>query len=82
MRKKLKRGAVLIAALAFLVLGVVGLVLPFLQGILFLAIGLILLSLLSPRMRAYVDRRTFAYPKVHKVIRDIESWVLRVVGDI
>jgi len=40
----------------FIIFGLVGLVLPFLQGILFLAIGFILLSLWSPRIREYMDR--------------------------
>ncbi len=46
------RLARVIGGIAFLILGVVGLFLPFLQGILFLVIGLTLLSQESERARA------------------------------
>ncbi len=44
MRTKLKRLAIQIAGWAFILLGIVGLFLPILQGILFLLVGLFLLS--------------------------------------
>ncbi len=44
MKARLKRIGVLIVGWAFIVLGVVGLFLPVLQGILFLLIGLLILS--------------------------------------
>lgn len=81
MRKQLKRGFILAGAIAFLALGVVGLVLPFLQGILFIAVGLILLSLVSPSVRVFLDRHTVRYPKVHKVVLDVERFVVRIVGE-
>ena len=81
MRKKINRGFVLVAGITFIGLGLVGLVLPFLQGILFLAIGLILLSLWSPKMREFIDRHTVKYPKMHKIVRDVEGWVVRVIGE-
>ena len=58
-------------ALVFLILGVVGLVLPFLQGMFFIAIGLILLSLVSVPFRAFLDRHTVRFPRVHKFVRGI-----------
>ena len=81
MRKRLKRGAIYVAAAVFFVLGVIGLVLPFLQGILFIAVGLILLSLVSPRAREFIDTHTVKYPRIHKVVRDVEGFVTRVVGE-
>jgi len=44
MSARIKQVAVLVVGWGFLVLGVLGLFLPFLQGILFLLIGLIILS--------------------------------------
>jgi uncharacterized membrane protein YbaN (DUF454 family) len=44
MNTKLKRGLVLVSGWAFIALGIIGLLLPFLQGILFLLIGLVILS--------------------------------------
>jgi len=81
MPKKLKRALILTAGIVFIIFGLIGLVLPFLQGILFLAIGFILLSLWSPRIREYLDRHTIRFPRVHKVIRDVEGWVVRLIGE-
>lgn len=44
MKKQIKRWAWIAAGWTFIVLGVLGLFLPFLQGILFLLIGLLILS--------------------------------------
>ncbi len=46
----------------FVVLGVLGLFLPVLQGILFLLIGLVLLAGVSPRMRLLRQRLRRRYP--------------------
>jgi hypothetical protein len=47
-KAKLKHVAILFAGWAFIVLGILGLFLPILQGILFLLIGLLILSSVSP----------------------------------
>lgn len=78
--KHLKRALLLMAAIVFLVVGVIGLVLPVLQGVLFIAIGLILLSLYSPTVRVWMDRRTLRFPKLHKAVREIEEWVVKIIG--
>lgn len=44
MKAQMKRVALLVVGWAFILLGIVGLFLPFLQGILFLLIGLFILS--------------------------------------
>jgi len=80
MKKHLKRVLVLGLAIIFIVLGIVGLALPFLQGFLFLAIGLLLLSLYSPRLRAYIDEKTVPYPRLHRFVIKAEAWVVRVFG--
>ena len=81
MRKKIKRITIFTVAWLFLIFGVIGLALPFLQGFLFIAIGLILLSLVSPRMRAFLDTHSARYPSLHKVIMKVEGWVVRMVGE-
>ena len=43
------------AGIGLLALGVIGLFLPFLQGILFLVMGLSLLSTESPRAKAWLE---------------------------
>jgi uncharacterized protein len=80
MKKKFKRILVISLGIFFLLLGVVGLVLPVLQGWLFIAIGLLLLSMYSPRLRAWIDTHTVKYPKLHAFVKKAEDWVVRVVG--
>ena len=59
MKKELKRQiwrvGRITAGVALLILGVIGLFLPFLQGILFLIMGLTLLSTESERAKAWLE---------------------------
>jgi uncharacterized protein len=55
MTRLLWRWAKITAGVLLLVVGVVGLFLPFLQGILFLVMGLSLLSSESPRAKAWLQ---------------------------
>ncbi len=48
---------------AFLLLGILGLVLPFLQGILFLVVGLLLLSRSTPWAERVLARLRARYPQ-------------------
>ncbi|TCW37641.1 putative transmembrane protein PGPGW [Laceyella sacchari] len=61
----------------FLILGVLGLFLPFLQGILFLLIGLYLLSKSSPWAKRWLERLKSRYPKLSATF---DSWIHRVEG--
>lgn len=79
-KKELKRVAVLTLASLFLLLGLAGLVLPVLQGWLFLAISAILFSMYSPSMRAWIDEHTVRYPKLHKVVGKAQDWTTKVFG--
>jgi uncharacterized membrane protein YbaN (DUF454 family) len=80
MNKNVKRALVLVVGGMFIILGVIGLALPFLQGFLFIIIGLILLSLYSPTVRAWVDVHTKWSPKLHGAIERIEEWVVEIIG--
>ena len=82
MNKEVKRIFILAAGCIFLVLGIVGLALPFLQGFLFIAIGLILLSISSSRVRRLVSSHTVKYPKVHAMVEKLEAWVVRIIGRV
>jgi len=82
MNRELKRALVVVVGIIFIVLGLVGLALPFLQGFLFLAIGLILLSISSPRFRAWAIVHTVRYPKIHTALEKIEKWVLGIIGPV
>jgi uncharacterized membrane protein YbaN (DUF454 family) len=63
-RSRLLRLVILVSGWIFIVLGVLGLFLPILQGILFLAIGAYLLSLESPMARRVINRLRQRYPKL------------------
>ena len=58
---------------AFLVLGVLGLVLPFLQGVLFLLIGLIILAEHAAWARRLLDRLRERHPKAGALIDSAEA---------
>jgi len=70
------------AGLTLVVLGVLGLALPFLQGILFLAIGLILLSIASPKIRKWIESHTKRYPKFHNMVQKTEKWITNIIGTV
>ncbi len=68
----------------FLALGVLGLFLPFLQGILFLLIGLIILAEHAPWAQRLLERLRERYPKAGALIDGAEAkaagWWHRVIS--
>ena len=77
-----KRIIIFALGIAFLLLGVVGLFLPFLQGFLFLAVGILLLSLYSPTLRGWVEKHTRRWPKFHELVMKVDAWLRRTVGEV
>jgi uncharacterized protein len=73
-----------IVGYAFLVLGVVGLFLPILQGFLFLFVGLLILAKYAPWAQRLLDHLEARYPKFAKVKDQAESamerWQERIAG--
>ena len=63
MTLRTRRRLYLVAGWFFVVLGVLGLFLPILQGILFLMIGLVLLARAQPRFRLLKIRLKRRYPR-------------------
>lgn len=64
-----------IVGILFIVLGIIGLFLPFLQGILFLVLGLYLYSFSSPRLRGWIEKRIAPYPKLALVCVRIDAGI-------
>ncbi len=62
---------------AFLLLGVVGLFLPILQGVLFIVVGLLLLSRHNPWAQRLLDRFKARYPRAGTMIARAQSWLHR-----
>jgi uncharacterized membrane protein YbaN (DUF454 family) len=68
--------ALQITGYAFLVLGVLGLFLPFLQGVLFLLIGLLILAKNAPWAHTLLERLRARYPKVGGLIETAETTMM------
>jgi uncharacterized membrane protein YbaN (DUF454 family) len=82
MKRKIKKIAILTIGTIFILLGILGLVLPFLQGIIFLAIGFALIFFYFPDVRSWVNEHTKKYPHLFAIIEKIEKWLTKVIGDI
>ena len=74
----IKKIGLLIIGWSFIVLGILGLFLPFLQGILFIFIGLAILSSRSEMIRRLLKHFEERYPDHHRRIENlrkkIRSW--------
>lgn len=65
---------------AFVLLGIAGLVLPILQGILFIVVGLCLLSIYSSRAKFLLHRFGQVHPRARGIVEGIERCMTRVFG--
>jgi len=63
-KAKLKHAAILVAGWGFILLGILGLFLPILQGILFLLVGLLILSSVSPRAARLLHWLKRKFPRI------------------
>ena len=82
MKRQAKRMLVLTLSVLFLLLGIAGLVLPFLQGILFITIGVLLFSMLSPTVRDWLEHYTRKWPKFHAIVVKAEQFIVKVIGEV
>lgn len=81
MKSGLKRTVVFSVGAAFMPIGVAGLVLPILQGVIILAIGIVLMSISSPRVRSWTEHHTRKYPRVHAFMASLERRIVEVIGE-
>ena len=79
-RAQIKRWLKITFGVIFVVLGIAGLFLPFLQGILFLAIGISLLASEIYWVRIRVERARARYPKAAHTLDRAEDWLRRYPG--
>ncbi len=73
----IKRIGLLIIGWAFIVLGVIGLFLPILQGVLFILIGLGILSSRSEIIKRFLKHLEERYPQHHE---RVEAWREKIRG--
>ena len=80
MNTRIKRLLIWCLGWLFILLGILGLFLPVLQGILFLLIGLYLLSTTSPWAERLLNRLRERFPKISKTFEEakdkVASWQL------
>ncbi len=75
MAAQLRRIAILTLAWLFILLGFAGLFLPFLQGVLFLFVGALLLSKESELARRQLHRLRERHPALARHMDEAEDWV-------
>jgi len=73
----IKKLGLLIIGWLFIVLGILGLFIPILQGILFIMIGLAILSSRSEMIKRFLKHLEKRYPRHHE---RIETWEKKVRG--
>ena len=79
-KAKIRYLAAQILGVVFLILGVIGLALPFLQGFLFLAIGAVLISLYNPRIHRALHRHIHKYRRIKKTVEKLERGIEKIFG--
>ena len=72
-KAKLKRVSIHVIGWGFILLGILGLVLPILQGFLFILVGLFILSSVSPWAARLLDKLRSRFPKTSKLFDDAKS---------
>jgi uncharacterized membrane protein YbaN (DUF454 family) len=77
---RFKRVALILTGWLFIALGIVGLFLPVLQGILFLLIGLVILSTEYHWARRLLGRLRVRFPKLDSVIKAAHEKAARISG--
>ncbi len=80
-KKHAKKVGILVVAVLFLIIGVAGLVLPILNGIIFLLLSLVLFSIYSETAKKLLHRIGSAHPKAASAVHKMEAWIARQIGD-
>ncbi len=75
--QKFKKVAIIIVGWVFIFLGILGIFLPFLQGILFIMIGLAILSSRSELIRRFLKSLEERYPKQYEKVK---SWREKIIA--
>ena len=75
MKAQIKRAGLLVAGWLFIVLGVIGLFLPIMQGLLFILIGLLILSTEYVWAHKLLQKLRATFPRVSRMLDHAESRV-------
>jgi uncharacterized membrane protein YbaN (DUF454 family) len=82
MKKKAKKIIISSLGIFFILFGLFSLVVPFLQGILFLIIGFLLLSFCFPQTNTILKRYLHKHPHLIEKIEKIEKKIKKFIGEI
>ncbi|MDH3812967.1 MAG: DUF454 family protein [Acidobacteriota bacterium] len=74
MERQIKRIAVLVIGWLLIAFGVVGLFLPILQGVLFILLGLLVLSRESETAHRWLQRGRQRYPHLDSKLKEWREW--------
>jgi uncharacterized membrane protein YbaN (DUF454 family) len=80
MERQIKRVVTLVIGWTLIAIGIVGLFLPFLQGILLIFLGLYLLSRESETARRWFERGRRRYPRIDAKLKKWRQWWRRRLG--
>jgi uncharacterized membrane protein YbaN (DUF454 family) len=80
MRGFIRHTVIILVALFLILVGIVGLILPLLPGILFIVVGLLLLSAYNPRFEFWLHEQTKKYPPLHKMALELQAFIERIIG--
>ena len=80
MKAKLKTSFNYFTAIILIICGVIGWVLPILPGLVFIIIGLIILSIENPRLEKYIEGKLLNYPKIDNVFLAVRQKVKNIFG--
>jgi uncharacterized protein len=74
MKTQIKRAGIIVAGWLFIVLGVIGLFLPIMQGLLFIFIGLLILSSEYVWAHKLLQKLRARFPRVARLERRVRGW--------
>jgi uncharacterized membrane protein YbaN (DUF454 family) len=63
-------------------LGWLGIVLPLIPGLVFLALAVVIFSIFFPSIRGHMHYHSRNFPKVQEAIVKMEQWVERTIGEL
>ncbi len=75
-----KKALIITAGVLLILLGIVGLFLPFLQGLLFIFIGLSIVATQVPLVKGWMNRLEARFPGPHRHARRAGRWCKAKLG--
>ena len=78
MRKIIKRTTYIALAIILIAVGILGIILPVLNGTIFLLLGFILLSFESPFIHSHLQRIAAKNDTVNSLYKKLDNWMRKI----